>query len=115
MAAPDTKYAVYPGTVTTYAGDELTFTASELAVLYGVDDEAYLTVSSAAEEAALLSDAETYLQYIHLKPRPDNVYYDAKDGDHTQDDRLLGEDFDGKRKYTQETRQPFDDLKEKDA
>ena len=112
MAAPQILYAVYPGTITLYDGSEVTYTASELAALYGVDDESYLTVSTDLQEAQLKADPETYSRYIHLKLRKDNKYYDIKDAEHTQDDSLSGRDFDGRRKYTQETKHPFNDLKE---
>lgn len=111
MAAPTIKYAVYPGTTTLYNGTEVTYTASELAALYQVDDEDYLEVADAASEASLVANG-TYHEYIHLKVRRDGLYYDAKDAEHTQDDGLDGEDFDGSRRYTQETKRPFDDLKD---
>lgn len=100
------KYAIYPGSVTTYSGEVLEFTAEELAVLYGVDDEDYLEVT---DEAALLS-SEASLEYIHLKPRRDNQYFDQKDADHDQSDSLIGKDFDGNRLYTQETVRPYNHL-----
>lgn len=95
-----TKYAVYPGTVTLYNGEEVTVTALELATLYGVQDEDYLTVANVTQ----IPQGMAHLEYIHLKPRADGVYRDIKataqdDGEVT----TMGEDFDGDRQYTQET------------
>lgn len=106
MPAPEIKYAVYPGTITLDSGAEATFTALELATLYGVDDESYLTVSGPTE----VPQGETYFEYIHLKPRPDGKYYNIQDSEHTQEDSLIGRDFDGKKKYTQETKRRYNDL-----
>ena len=36
------KYAVYPGTITTYSGEVVTMDALELATAYGVEAESYL-------------------------------------------------------------------------
>lgn len=63
------KYAVYPGTVTLLDGEVKSFTALELAQLYGVQDE-YTEVTGA--------DIEPHAEYIHLKPRPDGRYEDMK-------------------------------------
>lgn len=95
-----TKYAVYPGTVTLYNGSEITFTAEELATAYGVEEESYLTVNSSADIPTGLA----FFEYIHLKPRADNVYRNIKQT--AQDDgevTTLDRDFDGDKKYTQET------------
>lgn len=63
------KYAVYPGTVTLINGEEKSFTALELAQLYGVQDD---------YEEVTQGEAEPYAEYIHLKPRPDGRYEDMK-------------------------------------
>ena len=102
------KYAIYPGTVTLYNGSEVTYTASELATLYGVSDEPYLTVNNETE----IPQGLEYFEYIHLYPRRDGKYYDIKDSEHTQDDDLMGENFNGNRQYTQETKHPYNDLRE---
>lgn len=94
-------YAVYPGSVTLYSGESATFTALELATLYGVQDEDYLEVATAADEP----QGEDYFRYIHLKPRRDNVYQNIKTVAQDDDeDVTMGEDFDGNKQYTQETR-----------
>jgi len=94
------KYAVYPGTVTLLSGGEATFTAGELATAYGVDGEDYLTINTSAD----IPSGQTYFEYIHLKPRADGIYRNIMttaqdDGE----DVTWGEDFDGSKKYTQET------------
>lgn len=94
------KYAVYPGSVTLYDGSVDTFTALELATLYGVEGESYLTVTTSAD----IPRGELYFEYIHLKPRKDGVYTNIKTT--AQDDgevTTMGEDFDGTKTYTQET------------
>lgn len=99
----DIKYAVYPGTVTTYSGQEITWSAADLAAAYGVQDEDYLVVlpGGAGPVASRHTD---YFQYIHLKPRADNVYRNIKDTAQDDDQNITyGEDFDGSKKYTQET------------
>jgi hypothetical protein len=101
MTMPATiKYAVYPGTVTLYGGDTATFTALELATLYGVQDEPYLTVNNNTQIPA----GESYFKYIHLKPRADGIYSNIKT-EAQDDDQVItmGEDFDGSKTYIQET------------
>jgi hypothetical protein len=96
----DIKYAVYPGPVTLYDGTEITWNAADLAAAYGVDGEPYLTINSHLD----IPRGEAYFEYIHLKPRSDNIYRNIMDT--TQDDDQVityGEDFDGSKKYTQET------------
>lgn len=101
MTMPATiKYAVYPGTVTLYNGSTATFDAEELATLYGVQDEDYLTVNNSTQIPA----GESYFEYIHLKPRADGVYTSIMA--EAQDDGeiiTMGEDFDGTKRYIQET------------
>lgn len=100
MAIPEIKYAVYPGTVTIYSGAEIVWTAEDLAEAYGVDGEDYLTVNTNADIPA----GETYFEYIHLKPRADNIYRNIKDTAQDDDEAVTwGEDFDGDKTYIQET------------
>lgn len=100
MAVPEVKYAIYPGTVATYdedgvyVGDD-TFTALELATLYGVQDEDYLVVAEGEPEP----QGMTYFEYIHLKPRADRKYINMK----TQVEEIYRPDFDAKKKWTDET------------
>jgi len=122
MAIPNIKYAIYPGSVTLYDGTTETFTAEELAELYGVEDEDYLVipdetppwwrnyylalllVPTIREVVLAVLSTETYLEYIHLKPRADGTYQNIKQV--AQDDGEIityGEDFDGDKTYVQET------------
>lgn len=102
--AGNLKYAVYPGSVTLYDGTVKTFTAAELATLYGVSGELYLTVSG--NWPAGFNE----LEYIHLKPRADDYYENIKTTAQDDDQVVtMGEDFDGNRQYIQETdRRYFD-------
>lgn len=100
MALPEVKYAIYPGTVAVYDenGDHIdddTFTALELATLYGVQGEDYLTVNN---DTWSLQDME-YFEYIHLKPRSDRKYINMLN----QVEDTSRPDFDGKKRYTEET------------
>lgn len=96
----DIKYAVYPGTVTIYSGQEITWNAADLAAAYGVDGEDYLVINSHTDIPA----GEAYFEYIHLKPRADNTYINIMDTAQDDDQVITyGEDFDGTKKYTQET------------
>lgn len=94
------KYAIYPGSVTLYNGAVAEFTAEELAEAYGVEDEDYLVVANNTQIPA----GESYLEYIHLKPRADNVYRNIKVTAQDDDQLItLERDFDGNRTYIQET------------
>ena len=100
MALPEVKYAIYPGTTPVYdedgdyIGDD-TFTAEELATLYGVQDEDYLTV----EEGDPEPQGMTYFEYIHLKPRSDRKYINMK----TEVEAIYRPEFDAKKRWTEET------------
>lgn len=102
MAVPQTKYAIYPGTTPVYnedgdyIGDD-TFTAEELADLYGVGDEDYLVINEGEPEP----QGMIYFEYIHLKPRSDRKYIDMK----TQIEAVYRPDFDAKKRWTDETDQ----------
>jgi hypothetical protein len=94
------RYAIYPGSITRYDGVVDTYTAAELAGLYGVDEESYLTINSHAD----VPTGEDYFNYIHLKLRKDGIYQDIKvtaqdDGESTTWER----NFDGTKKWIQET------------
>ena len=94
------KYAVYPGSVTLRDGTVATYTALELATLYGVQDEPYLTVSSPIMTPGGLA----FFEYIHLKPRADGIYENIKLTAQDDDQVVtLDQDFDGDKAYTQET------------
>lgn len=94
------KYAVYPGTVTLYDGTEVEWSAADLATAYGVDGESYLTINTYAD----IPSGDTYFEYIHLKPRADGVYANIMtEAQDDGEDVTWGQDFDGDKKYTQET------------
>lgn len=97
----DILYAVLPGTVDCYDGVTRTFTAVELAGLYGITDKPYITI---AGEDDLPQDPLERMRYIVLKPRQDNYYEDytyvaEDDGE----DVAYRPDFDATKKYLQET------------
>lgn len=94
------KYAVYPGTITTYSGEVVTMDALELATAYGVEAEPYLEVASVTD----IPSDKSYLEYIHLKMREDNVYRNIKETAQDDDQAVTyGPDFDGSKTYTDET------------
>lgn len=100
MALPEVKYAIYPGTTPVYDenGDylgDMSFTAEELATAYGVQDEDYLVVNEGESEPQGMK----YFEYIHLKPRSDGKYINMK----TQVEEIYRPDFDGKKRWTDET------------
>jgi len=113
MAVPTVKYALYPGTTPVYnedgdyIGDD-TFTAEQLAELYGVSDEDYLVVNEGDPEPQGMA----YFEYIHLKPRSDRVYINMK----TEIEEVYRPDFDARRRWTNETDPNTidDDLKQDD-
>jgi hypothetical protein len=97
----DIIYAVWPGSVLCDDGITRTFTAAELAALYGVDSTAYVTITN---ETQLPRDLKVRMHYIELKPRADNryeniMYTQENDGE----DVAYRPDFDGDKKYIQET------------
>lgn len=93
-------YAVYPGSVTLYDGTTATLTGPELAELFGVQDEDYLTVTGPENEP----QGEDAMRYIHLTPRADGIYPNMKVATHDDDEEITWDrDFDGSKQYTQET------------
>lgn len=103
-------YAVWPGSVLCYDGVTRSFTAPELATLYGVQATPYLTITN---ENQLPRDPMQRMKIIELKPRADNKYqnimYTAEDDG---EDVAYRPDFDGTKKYIQETdpRNPDSDV-----
>lgn len=69
------KYAIYPGTITNYAGVVEVWSAADLAAAYGVQAQPYIVISNPTEELK----GKEYCMYIHLKPRKDGMYYNALD------------------------------------
>lgn len=109
MASP--KYAIYPGTIVDYLGLYRTFTAVELATLYGVQDEPYLVVNTNLD----IPKGLTALEYIHLKPRQDNIYRNIKAV--VQDDgqvTTMGKDEDPQKTHITDDFPPFIDPEELD-
>lgn len=94
MALPEMKYAVYYGTITMKNGSPQTFSAADVALLYGVENETYLSVPLAG---ASPFDGADELEYIHLKPLPDGNYYDAKDAFNVDNEIQWKQDFDARR------------------
>lgn len=97
----EVKYGIYPGTVTLYDGTQKTFTASELADAYGLSPGEYEELSEGPSQPQGMD----YLEYIHLHPRRDDVYYDVKEEIHDDGQQsTLDEDFDGNKRWIHETR-----------
>lgn len=95
MSLPAAKYAVYYGTITLNDGTLQTFTADEVATLYGVDQEDYLSVPLIGDTP--FSGGVDELSYIHLKPLKDARYYDAKERYNVDNEIQYDEDFDSRR------------------
>lgn len=98
MSTTSPLYAVYPGTVTLRDGSTKSWTAAALAAAYGLTTQPYRTITGAFPQDG------TEINYIHLKPRPDDTYqsiiYTAEDDGQVESYRP---DFDGDKKYIQET------------
>lgn len=97
MALPEAKWAVYYGTITLKNGSPATFTALEVATLYGVQDEDYLEIALTAPWP--LQPGKTELEYFHLKPLPDGNYFNAIEryNTATPNDSYEDEDFDARK------------------
>lgn len=96
MTAPITpRFAVYFGTITLDDGEPATYTAAEIAELYGVDEEDYLAVDMSLPEP--FRGGQDYMSYYHLKPLPDGRYYDAKVRYNIDIEEYFDEDFDARR------------------
>lgn len=95
MALPVPKWAVYFGTITLDSGSPATYTAEEVAELYGVEDEDYLAVPLAGPEPFL--NGQEYMSYYHLKPRRDGRYFNAPEHYNVEVETYFDEDFDARR------------------
>lgn len=73
----------------------MAYTAEEVAELYGVDGEDYLEVPLTGPEPFVNGD--DYMQYVHLKPLPDQQYYNAIARHNTEFEGYFDEDFDARR------------------
>lgn len=94
MALPIPKWAVYYGTITLLNGDSATFTAAEVAELYGVEGEDYLEVPLTGPYPFMNGQDE--LSYYHLKPLRDGRYYDAPTRYNVEVETQWDEDFDAR-------------------
>jgi len=98
MTLPLPKWAVYYGTIRLIDGSLRTFTPLEVAELYGVEGESYLSVPLIGPSPFANSVEE--LSYYHLKPMADDrQYFNAIDRYNTNNEIQWDEDFDGKKKY----------------
>ena len=89
------KFAVYPGTVTTYDDQVVTMTYNDLIAAYNVDPAKCVLGSTVAQR--------DLMRYILLKPRRDNEYPDMREPTELGAEQKWGPDFDGSKKWTQET------------
>lgn len=96
MALPEPKWAVYYGTITLDDGTPATYTAAEVAELYGIEDEEYLAVPLVGSPSPFFP-GKSEMEYFHLKPRPDGRYQNAIDLYNTENEIQWDEDFDARR------------------
>lgn len=90
------KWAVYFGTIRLKDGTLQTFTADDVATLYGVDGEDYLPVDMSDPEP--FSNGRDYMSYYHLKPLAnDHDYFNAIDRYNTTGAIQWDEDFDARQ------------------
>lgn len=92
MTLPLPKWAVYYGTIKLKNGSTETYTAVDIATLYGVEDEDYLSIALTAPEP--FTNAADYLTYYHLKPLPDENYFNAIERYNTENEIQWDDDFD---------------------
>lgn len=90
MPIPTLKYAVYYGTIRLDNGQLATYTASHLALLYGVQDEPYVAVPLLGVNPI----QNTEYEYVQLKPLSDANYYDAKERYNADMEPYLDRNFD---------------------
>lgn len=88
------KFQVIPGTITLDDGSTATYTFNDLVALYNVDlADCVLGPITGLNEA----------RYIKLKPRADGTYIDMDFQTELGGEISAGPEFDGKKKYMQET------------
>lgn len=112
MALQEPKWAVYYGTIRLDTGDEVTYTAAEVAEFYGVQAEDYLEVPLTGPTP--FANGPEELSYYHLKPKSDpRLYFDAIERYNTENEIQWQDDFDARRggKWAQrpQTDSSFDD------
>jgi hypothetical protein len=76
-------------------GSEETFTANEVAGFYGVSLYPYLEVPLVGPSP--FKGGPDEVSYIHLKPLPDERYYDAVERYNVDNEIQWDEDFDARR------------------
>jgi len=91
MSIPILKFAVYYGTIRLDNGTIHPYSAADIAALYNVSDQPYLAISLVGNEPFL--SGQEYMSYVHLKPLPDGLYYDAKEQYNFNNEIQQGDDF----------------------
>lgn len=97
MALPELQYAVYYGTITLIDGSIVTYTAQEVAELYGIGDEDYLAVPLSG--VSPFEQGVDEVSYVHLKPQRDpSHYYDpqAPEKYNSENEEWVEPDFDAR-------------------
>lgn len=104
------KWAVYYGTITMDDGTQQTFTAAQVAALYNLGSDPYLSVPLVGPKPFYggYDSPMGEITYYHLKPQPDGVYYDAHVQYNTTGEEYLDIDFDAKSKDKWAHRQVID-------
>lgn len=95
MALSEPLWAVYYGTIRLSDGSPATYTANQIATLYGVQAEDYLAIDL-AQPFPWINGAQE-LSYYHLKPLADEQYFNAIERYNTENEIQWNEDFDGRR------------------
>lgn len=95
MALTPPKWAVYYGTIRLHDGSTATYTALQIATLYGVQAQPYLAISLAGPFP--FKNGQEEMSYYHLKPLPDGQYFNAIDRYNTNVVVQMDEDFDAHR------------------
>lgn len=106
MGYQQPKWAVYYGTIRLNDGTIETYTAAEVAALYGIEDEDYIEVSLVGPEP--FTSGNDYMTYYHLKPLPDGQYFNAIERYNTENEIQWDEDFDSRRNGKWAVRPEFD-------
>lgn len=109
MALPEPKWAVYYGTITLKNGDEATYTAEEVAELYGIEEETYLEIELG--DPWPIEPRKSEVEYYHLKPLPDGQYFNAIERYNTENETYYDEDFDPRKggKWAERPQTEFDE------
>lgn len=91
MTLPTAKWAVYYGTIKLKDGSMATYSAADIAELYGITGESYLAIALTDPEPFI--NGPDYMSYYHLKPLPDGNYFDAIQRYNTNYEEQWDEDF----------------------